>query len=239
MKPNLVLGITGASGAVYAVRLLDVLTSSGCDVQLSISPAGQAVLKQELNLTVDLEKFELDSLLPTPEQLLSSPTFETLRTMLPKSVLAARNAAKMSITSHVARGEVRYHHYQNLFAAIASGSSLTTGMVICPCSGGTLSGIAHGSSQNLIQRAADVHLKERRKLILVPRETPLSMVQLDNMRRCAEAGAVVLPAMPGFYHGVESLQDLIDFVVARICDQLGIEHQLMKRWGEGAGGISD
>ncbi len=92
-----------------------------------------------------------------------------------------------------------YHHHQNLFAPIASGSFLTAGMVICPCSGGTLSGIVHGTSDNLIQRAADVHLKERRKLILVPRETPLSMIQLDNMRRCAEAGAVVLPAMPGWY----------------------------------------
>lgn len=232
MKPNLVLGITGASGAVYAVRLLDVLTASGCDVQLSISPAGQAVLKQELDLTVDLEKFQLESLLPTAEQLMVSRTFERLRTMLPKSAMAVNNAAKISSTGGLTRGEVRYHHYQNLFASIASGSSLTTGMVICPCSGGTLSGIAHGSSQNLIQRAADVHLKERRKLILVPRETPLSVIQLDNMRRCAEAGAVVLPAMPGFYHGVESLQDLVDFVVSRICDQLGIQHSLMKRWGE-------
>lgn len=229
MKPNFVLGITGASGAVYAVRLLEVLTASGCDVQLSISPAGQAVLRQELGLTVDLDKFQLESLLPNPEQFLSSPTFERLRTMLPKS-MAAKTASKNSRTD-MPRGEVRYHHFQNLFASIASGSSLTSGMVICPCSGGTLSGIAHGASQNLIQRAADVHLKERRKLILVPRETPLSIVQLDNMRRCAEAGAVVLPAMPGFYHGVESLQDLVDFVVSRICDQLGIEHQLMERWG--------
>jgi 4-hydroxy-3-polyprenylbenzoate decarboxylase len=104
-------------------------------------------------------------------------------------------------------------------------------MVVAPCSGGTLSGIAHGTSANLIQRAADVHLKERRKLFLVPRETPLSLIMLDNMKRCVEAGAVVLPAMPGWYHGVHALRDLIDFVVARVCDQLGIEHSLMKRWG--------
>jgi 4-hydroxy-3-polyprenylbenzoate decarboxylase len=104
-------------------------------------------------------------------------------------------------------------------------------MVICPCSGGTLSGIAHGASNNLIQRAAEVQLKERRKLIVVPRETPLSTIAIDNMKRVADAGGIVLPAMPGWYHGVQSLQDLIDFVVARILDQLEIEHTLMKRWG--------
>ena len=97
---------------------------------------------------------------------------------------------------------------------------------------GTLAAIANGISENLIHRAADVHLKERRKLVLVPRETPLSMIQLDNMRRAVEAGAVVLPAMPGFYHGATSIRDLVDFVVARICDQLGVEHSLMRRWGE-------
>ncbi len=104
-------------------------------------------------------------------------------------------------------------------------------MVICPCSGGTLSSIVHGTSANLIHRAAEVHLKERRKLILVPRETPLSMVMLENLRRAAEAGAIILPAMPGFYHGVKSIGDLVDFVVARICDQLGIENSLIQRWG--------
>jgi 4-hydroxy-3-polyprenylbenzoate decarboxylase len=107
-------------------------------------------------------------------------------------------------------------------------------MVICPCSGTTLSGVAHGTSSNLIQRAADVHLKERRTLILVPRETPLSIIQLNNMQQAAEAGAVILPASPGWYHGVHSVEDLVDFVVARILDQLRIPHQLMQRWG-GAG----
>jgi 4-hydroxy-3-polyprenylbenzoate decarboxylase len=95
-----------------------------------------------------------------------------------------------------------------------------------------LSAIAHGASENLIHRAADVHLKEGRKLVLVPRETPLSVIQLDNMRRAVEAGAVVLPAAPGFYHGVAGVRDLVDFVVARDCDQLGVEHSLMRRWGE-------
>jgi 4-hydroxy-3-polyprenylbenzoate decarboxylase len=128
--------------------------------------------------------------------------------------------------------QVHYHHHADFMAPVASGSFLTGGMVVCPCSGSTLSGIAHGASNNLIQRAADCHLKERRKLILVPRETPLSIVQLDNMRRAAEAGAVILPAMPGWYHGVKSLQDLVDFVVARILDQLGVPQALMRRWGE-------
>src|SRR5207253_4501958 len=113
----------------------------------------------------------------------------------------------------------------------ASGSFLTGGMVICPCSMGTVSAIANGLSQNLIHRAADVHLKERRRLVLVPRETPLSAVQLRNLTLCAEAGAVVLPAMPAFYTRPQSLSDALDFIVGRICDQLGVEHQLLKRWG--------
>ena len=113
-----------------------------------------------------------------------------------------RGARATALARRCNDGEVIYHHYQNLMAPIASGSFLTDGMVICPCSGGTLGAIVHGTGENLIHRAANVHLKERRKLILVPRETPLSMIQLDNMRRAAEAGAVVLPAMPGFYHGV-------------------------------------
>jgi len=131
-----------------------------------------------------------------------------------------------------ANGErIHYYHYQDFLAPPASGSFLTGGMVVCPCSGSTLSGIAHGASNNLIQRAADVHVKERRKLILVPRETPLSLIQINNMREAAEAGAVILPAMPGWYHGVQSVQDIVDFVVARILDQLGVEHRLMRRWG--------
>jgi 4-hydroxy-3-polyprenylbenzoate decarboxylase len=199
-NPPLVLGFTGASGAVYGLRLLEILVETGREVHLMISPSGAAVIKQELNRDIDLTTFDCRAILP-PQ--------------------IAPQAA----------GLIRYHHYQNFLAPPASGSFLTGGMVVCPCSGSTLSGIAHGASNNLIQRAADVHLKEHRKLILVPRETPLSLIQIDNMRRAAEAGAVILPAMPGWYHGVNSLQDLIDFVVARILDQLGIEHQLMRRWG--------
>jgi 4-hydroxy-3-polyprenylbenzoate decarboxylase len=114
---------------------------------------------------------------------------------------------------------------------IASGSHLTRGMVICPCSGSTLSAVVYASGSNLIHRAADVHLKERRKLVLVPRETPLSVRQLDNMKQACEAGAIVLPAAPGWYHGVESTRDLVDFIVARILDQLEIPRTLIQRWG--------
>jgi len=132
-------------------------------------------------------------------------------------------------------GKLIYHHYRDFMSAPASGSFLTDGMVICPCSGGTISAIVHGTSTNLIHRAAEVHFKERRKLILVPRETPLSMTILDNMKRAAEYGAVILPAMPGFYHGVKTIGDLIDFVVARILDQLGIRNSLIHRWGGAEG----
>jgi len=224
---KIVLAMTGASGAVYAVRLLDVLLAAGCDVHVSISPAGQAVLAQELQLEVDLQNVTRNELLPATLDIFHLDTrFPALRAVLGDAPLATHGAGGSTA------GSFTYHHHQNLFASIASGSSLTAGMVVCPCSGGTLSGIAHGTSTNLIQRAADVHLKERRKLILVPRETPLSIVMLDNMRRCVEAGAIVLPAMPGWYHEARSLRDLVDFVVGRICDQLGIENQLMKRWGE-------
>jgi len=221
---SIVIGLTGASGAAYAVRLLDVLVAAGHSIQLSISPAGQSVLRQELGLEVDLANFRVESLLPDRERLVADKNFARLRDLW--DVGAWRQA-----TGPVAK-TVRYFHHQDLFAPMASGSALTAGMVVAPCSGGTLSAIAHGSSGNLIQRAADVHLKERRKLILVPRETPLSLVHIDNMRRATEAGAVVLPASPGFYHGATSVGDLVDFVVARICDQLGVAHGLTRRWGE-------
>jgi flavin prenyltransferase len=127
---------------------------------------------------------------------------------------------------------LRYHHVRDFSAGIASGSFLTAGMAVCPCSMGTVSAIAHGTSENLIHRAADVHLKERRKLVLVPRETPLGLIQLRNLAAAAEAGAVVLPAMPAFYTLPKSVDDMIDFVVGRVCDQLGVEHDLLRRWGE-------
>jgi 4-hydroxy-3-polyprenylbenzoate decarboxylase len=199
MTRPICIGVTGASGAVYAVRLLEVLSASGRDVHLSISPSGRDVIRQELGFEIDLDRFALQQLLPKEDD---------------------------------ARGKIEYFHWQDFMAPMASGSFLTGGMVICPCSGTTLSSVAAGAAGNLIQRAAEVHLKERRKLILVPRETPLSLAHIDNMRRVTEAGAVVLPASPGWYHGVQEVGDLVDFVVARVCDQLGVEHSLTKRWGE-------
>ena len=127
--------------------------------------------------------------------------------------------------------DVTYHHYKDFMTPIASGSFKTRGMVICPCSGGTLSGIASAASRNLIQRAADVHLKERRPLILVPRETPLSLIQINNLKIACEAGATILPASPGFYQSTKTVQDLVDFVVNRIVDHVGVEVDLVKRWG--------
>jgi 4-hydroxy-3-polyprenylbenzoate decarboxylase len=118
------------------------------------------------------------------------------------------------------------------FAPVASGSNPPQAMVVCPCSMGTLAAIAQGLADNLIERAADVVLKERRKLVLVPRETPLSTIHLENMLRLAQAGAVILPPNPGFYHHPRNVGDLVDFVVARILDQLDVPHDLMRRWGE-------
>jgi flavin prenyltransferase len=200
MQHPFVVAITGASGAVYAVRLLECLLQAQHCLHVTISPSGAAVIQQELGIEIDVQDFRIAQLLP--------------------HITETQNAL------------INIHAHNNFMAPIASGSFRTAGMVICPCSGSTMSGIAHGTSNNLIQRAADVHLKEQRKLIVVPRETPVSSIQLENMKRVADAGGIVLPAMPGWYHGVNSLQDLIDFVVARILDQLGVEHQLMQRWGE-------
>ena len=227
MKRNIVVAITGASGVTYAVRLLEVLSAAGCNVHLVISPAAQAVLKQELDLTVDLDNFNPAMLMldsgaePEGPQAASDPRLAGISSDS-SNVLAVGSGED---------GKLHYYHYRDYLASIASGSFLTDGMVICPCSSGTLSAIVHGTSANLIHRAAEVHMKERRRLILVPRETPLSLALLDNMKRAAEFGAVILPAMPGFYHGVKSIRDLVDFVVARICDQLGVENSLIQRWG--------
>jgi len=192
---DLVLAMTGASGAPYAVRLLQVLGRLGRTIHLSLSPSAAQVLEAEMGLEVALDRFD------------------------------------PSVFGDIGAGRLVYHHYQDFTAGIASGSFLTGGMIIIPCSMSTLGSIASGASPNLITRAADVHLKERRKLILVPRETPLSLIHLENMVKVTQAGAVVLPAMPGWYHRPRRLDDLIDFIVARICDQLGIPASLIPRWG--------
>ena len=130
-------------------------------------------------------------------------------------------------------GRLVVHRHADWSAGPASGSFRTAALVICPCSMGTLAEVAAGLCSNLISRAAAVHLKERRALILVPRETPLSPIHLRNMAALSEAGAVLLPAMPGFYQGVSGVDDLVDFVVGRVCDQLGVRRELMRRWGAG------
>lgn len=203
----LVMAITGASGAPYAVRLLEVLLETGRAIHLTISPAGAQVLSHELGREVSLSSFSPATLLGTEPR----------------------------------PGRLSYHDYRDFRAGIASGSFRTGGMVICPCSTGTAAAIAHGMSQNLIHRAADVHLKERRPLVLVTRETPLSAIQLRNLAACAEAGAVVLPASPAFYTRPRALRDMVDFIVGRVCDNLGVEHRLFPRWGDdtAAGAPSD
>lgn len=229
MKKNIVVAITGASGAVYATRLLEVLYAAGCDIHLIISPAAQTVFKQELDLTVNLEDFSPAMLMLDVGGKPKDRKLQMLRTM---SGVSSEESGVLA-GGAVNEGKLIYYHHRDFMGAIASGSFLTDGMVICPCSSGTLSAIVHGASANLIHRAAEVHFKEHRKLILVPRETPLSMTVLENMKRAAEHGAVILPAMPGFYHGVKTIRDLIDFVVARILDQLGIPNSLIERWGGG------
>ena len=202
-----VVAISGASGAVYSVRLLQQLAAADIDVELTISDAGRQVIKQELGINVDLEDLNLSALLQVECSALSSIELPSLES-------------------------IRYYHYRDLMSPMASGSHRTKAMVICPCSGATLGNIANGTSSNLIQRAADVHLKERRRLLLITRETPLSLVHIENMGRVTQAGAIVIPASPGWYQGVTELSDLVDFMVARILDQLGCDNDLMGRWGD-------
>ncbi len=229
--PQFVVAITGASGAAYAVRLLDVLLASGAEVHMTISPAGVQVVGHELGLPVTLNDFSADVIFPdrktvNPE----SPLFKFL--FATPAGMPERRWAIDAENKSDAFARLHLHHFQNFMTGIASGSFQTSGMVICPCSMGTLGSLASGLSSNLIHRAANVHLKERRPLIVVPRETPLDEIGLANMQTLSNAGVIVLPAMPGLYHEPNCLGDLIDFVVARICDQLGVEHQLMKRWGD-------
>ncbi|HEX7980033.1 MAG TPA: flavin prenyltransferase UbiX [Gemmatimonadaceae bacterium] len=191
----LVMAITGASGAPYAVRLLEALVQARQRVQLIISGHGLRLLRTETDIG----------------------TVEGLRA----HVGAAGWDASITLFDDDDRG-----------AAPASGSARNRGMVICPCSMGTISAISQGTSRSLVERAADVALKERRTLVLVPRETPYSTIHLENMLRLTRAGAVVLPASPGFYHRPTSVDELVDFVVARVLDHLGVEHAIGRRWGD-------
>lgn len=191
----LVFAVTGASGAPYAVRLLEVLAAEGAQVWLIVSSHGWRLLEEECGI----------SSLPA---------------------LQKRIGARWKT--------IQVFEDDDRGARPASGSARTRGMLVCPCSMATLSAIAHGTSRSLIERAADVTLKERRPLLLVPRETPLSLIHLKNMVAVSEAGATVLPAAPGFYHQPTQVGELVDFVVQRVLDHLGLEVALVKRW-EGKG----
>ncbi len=221
------VGITGASGAVYSVRLIEVLLATGHDVHLSISPSGAHVIREEMDLSVDLEDFKPAQLMLDDVKHASDSKIQLLQA---SAGIGTADSNVLSVESGRI-GDIFYHHFQDFQSPIASGSFITQGMVVCPCSGTTLSAIAHSGAGNLIQRAAEVHLKERRKLIVVPRETPLSLPQIENMRLITQAGAIVMPASPGWYHGVTTLRDLVDFMAARLCDQLGIDNCLINRWG--------
>jgi 4-hydroxy-3-polyprenylbenzoate decarboxylase len=190
------LGITGASGARYAARLLEALTEADCEVGVCASAAGLEVIATELYGDARL----------------------------------SRDETLARFTEH-ARGELTVYDPQDWRAPYASGSAKVDAYVICPCSMGTLGTIASGAMSNLIHRAASVALKEDRRLVLMPRETPLSTIHLENMLTVRRAGATVLFLAPGFYHGAESVDDLVDFMVARALDQLGLENALIRRWG--------
>lgn len=192
-----VMAITGASGAPYAVRLLEQLVVAGQHVQLIVSAHGLRLLQTETSVH----------------------SVDDLRTV----VGASGWDAHVTLFDDGDRG-----------AAPASGSARNRGMVICPCSMGTVSAISQGSSRSLVERAADVALKERRRLVLVPRETPYSLVHLENMVRLTRAGAVILPASPGFYHQPTTIAELVDFVVARVLDHMDVPHALGHRWGDTA-----
>ena len=194
---RLIVGITGASAVVYGVRLLEVLAKQeDIEVHLTISKSGARALCEELQIEVDLDNFQLESLINT-------------------------------VTA-----QIIYHHESDIGASIASGSFRTEGMIVVPCSMGTVASIAIGISRNLIQRAADVCIKERRKLVIVPRETPLSSIHLENMLKLSRNGVCVLPAMPGFYHFPKTVDDQINFIVTKILDQFGIDSGLTQRWKE-------
>jgi 4-hydroxy-3-polyprenylbenzoate decarboxylase len=197
------LAITGASGAVYGLRLLEQLILAKQIVYLLVSAPAQIVIDMETDLKLPLH--------PTAIQTYLSERY------------------------HAAPEQLHVFGREEWTAPVASGSAAPQAMVICPCTNGTLAALANGLSRSLIERAADVILKEQRKLILVHRETPLSVIQLENMLRLAKSGALILPANPGFYHRPENVNDIVDFIVARVLDHLSITHCLLQPWGMSAG----
>ena len=201
-KPaSITLAITGASGAMYGLRLLQVLLESDIKVNLLISNAARIVIATETEFKFPSSKSDLVVYL--------SDLYKTDKNLL------------------------NIYGKDQWMAPIASGSNCDDAMIVCPCSTGTLSAIAVGASRSLLERAADVILKEGRQLILVPRETPYSPLHLDNMSKLASMGVCILPASPGFYHKPTTVSELVDFIVARILDRISVSHTLVKRWGAG------
>ena len=200
MSGPIALAITGASGAVYGLRLLEVLIKAKRQVYLMISQAGQVVLHMENNLEI------------------------------PSGSEAA--AHWFSECYQAEPGQLQVFGRQQWTAPVASGTNPAEAMVVCPCTTATLAAVANGISSDLMERAADVMLKERRKLIMVVRETPFSEIHLENMLKLSRMGALIMPANPGFYHQPQSVEQLVDFMVARVLDHLDIEHDLMPRWGD-------
>ncbi|MBU4581132.1 MAG: UbiX family flavin prenyltransferase [Proteobacteria bacterium] len=205
MNKGIIVGISGASGAGYAVRLLEILLKRPLRIHLIISEMGAKVLAHELRIPRE----ELQGL------------FDQMR--------SARGV----------KAEMVVHDPNDMFAPVASGSFLTQAMVVIPCSMKTLAAVAAGYTSNLLERAADVTLKERRPLVLVIRETPLSRIHLTNMLRAHEAGATIMPASPGFYHNPQTIGDLTTFIAGRVLDHLGIEQPDIPRWGGLPGGDID
>jgi len=196
---KITLAITGASGSLYALRLLECLIAANYQVYVLVSSAARVVLDTEVNIK------------------------------LPASPDAA---GKFLTEKYQAKAEqITVFGKEQWFSPVASGSAAPKQMVVCPCSTGTLAAISQGMSDNLIERAADVVIKERGQLILVPRETPFSTIHLANMHSLSQMGVTIMPAAPGFYHKPESINDLIDFMVGRMLDHIGIEQTIMPRWG--------
>lgn len=203
-KRTIALGVTGASGVQYSFRLLECLLRAEINVYLMISKAAQVVIGMETDLSLPGRASDIQKAL----------------------------IKKYDIDgAHSEKPRLQVFGEDEWTAPVASGSNNVDAMVVCPCSMGALSAIACGASNNLLERAADVMLKERKKLIIVPRETPYSDIHLENMLKLSRMDAVIVDANPGFYNAPESIDDLVDFVVAKILDQLQVEHTLQPRWG--------
>lgn len=202
------VAITGASGSIYGIRLIEVLLEKGLSIDLIISPAGRIILDEELGLRWGGKREDVERRIN--EYFKLPPTYSQRQEGVER--------------------QIRYFPHDDILAPISSGSCLQEKMVICPCSMGTLSRIAHGYSGNLIERSADVFIKEGRRMVMVPRETPLSPIHLKNMLTLSSMGVYMVPAMPAFYHKPEGINDLVDHAVGKILDVLGIENDLYKRW---------